>query len=405
MPSPVIDLLCRLIEARSVTPDDAGAYDTLEPLLQAAGFRTERLAFGSNETRDGDSAPVTNLWARWGNWDNAAPLFVFAGHVDVVPAGDIDQWHSDPFSPTIADGNLYGRGAADMKSGVAAMITAAVQFCRYADPNAARLAILLTSDEEGPAIWGTRAVVEWLADTRIDACLIAEPTCVDRFGDTLKVGRRGSLTGTIEYRGVQGHVAYPHLADNALHRLVDFAHRLKQRWRTSPMEPAPDDDTTSAADIDSWPTTVQIVAIDNDAGANNVIPAAARGVFNLRFGTDENAEDLKQTISALADAIGQNRIDWHPVSPPYLSDPSGALVRIAREVVEKHTGIRPTLSATGGTSDGRFLNTISTELIEFSCRSHCIHQVNEHVAIADVEQLVGIYEDILAAYFQCPSPA
>jgi succinyl-diaminopimelate desuccinylase len=368
-----LDLAKQLIACRSLTPDDAGCMPLLGARLAAAGFSCERM----------DRGAVRNLWARRGA---GAPLVCLAGHVDVVPPGPVEQWTSDPFTPTERDGCLFGRGAADMKVGVAAMTTAAERFVAASSGHGGSLALLITSDEEGAGVDGTKAVVRELQarGERIDACIIGEPTSVTRLGDTIKNGRRGSLNGVLTINGVQCHIAYP------------------ERGR-SPILPAlPALAALAATEWDRGndyfaPTSFQISNIHAGTGANNTIPGSMEVLFNFRFSTESTDEGLKQRVHAVLDAHGlEYRLTWALSGPPFLS-PRGGLVDVVSAAVQAVTGIAPALSTTGGTSDGRFLADISREVVEFGPVSASIHGIDEHVRLADIAPLSQVYEHAIAA--------
>ena len=360
-----------LIERRSLTPDDAGCQALLASRLVPLGFRVETAVANG----------VTNGWMRRGN---ARPLVCFAGHTDVVPTGPLTDWRSDPFVPTERDGWLYGRGAADMKGSVAAFVTAIEAFLA-ASPNAGgSIALLVTSDEEGPSIDGTVKVVEQLAAAgeTIDYCIVGEPTSVDHLGDMMKNGRRGTLSGTLIVNGVQGHVAYPQLAKNPIHLaapvLAEFA-------------------ATKWDDGDAYfpPTTWQCSNIHSGTGATNVIPGALEVKFNFRFCPVSSRESLMQRFEAI---LARHAIDydlaWTGYGPPYLTG-RGKLVDVVTEAVHAVTGVTPELSCTGGTSDGRFIADICREIVEFGPVNATIHKVNERVRVAELDALSSIYRGIL----------
>ena len=371
-----LDLAKRLIACRSVTPDDGGTLEVIGARLTAAGFVCERM----------DRGPVRNLWARRGT---AAPVVCYAGHVDVVPSGPVDRWTSDPFTPTERDGKLFGRGAADMKTSVAAMVTAAERFVARVPDHRGSLALLLTSDEEGAGVDGTAAVVRELQSRGhgIDACIVGEPTSALRFGDTIKNGRRGSLNGVLRVNGIQCHIAYPDRGRNPIQTaLPALAELAATTWDRG-------NDYFS-------PTSFQISDIHAGTGANNIIPGTLDVLFNFRFSTESTAEQLKARVHAVLDA---HRLDyvlnWSLSGGPFLS-PRGGLVDVVRAAVTAVTGVTPALSTTGGTSDGRFLASVSREVVEFGPLSASIHGIDEHVRIADIGPLTAIYErtlDVLLA--------
>lgn len=368
-------LLEQLIARRSVTPDDGGCQALVAGRLSPLGFACETI----------ESGPVTNLWAlRRGAADG--PSVVFAGHTDVVPTGPLDQWSSDPFVPTHRDGRLYGRGAADMKTSLAAMVTAAERFVAAHPRHRGAIGFLLTSDEEGPAVDGTVRVVEALAarGIRLDCCIVGEPTSVERLGDTIKNGRRGSLSGRLVVRGVQGHIAYPHLARNPIHLAAPaLAELAAETWDTG-NEYFP-------------PTSWQMSNIHAGTGAGNVIPGELVVDFNFRFSTASTPESLKRRVHALLD---RHRLDyslqWTLGGEPFLT-PAGALSRALSGAIEATCGVTPQLSTTGGTSDGRFISKICEQVVEFGPVNASIHKIDEHVAVADVEPLSDIYRRTLEA--------
>jgi succinyl-diaminopimelate desuccinylase len=361
-----------LIRRASVSPEDGGCQALMIERLAAIGFTVEALPFG----------PVLNFWATRG--PSAAPTLCFAGHTDVVPPGPLEEWHSDPFVPTIRDGTLYGRGAADMKSGLAAMITATEQFVAARPDHPGRIAYLITSDEEGPSIEGTRAVVEVLRERgeRLDWCLVGEPTSEERFGDTVKIGRRGSLSGQLTVHGVQGHIAYPQLADNPVHRFAPvLAELTSRRW----------DDGNAHFE----PTSFQIANIAAGTGAPNVIPGELKVRFNLRFGPVQTVEALQRTVNEILERHAvRHTLAWHISGLPFYTPPgefSAAVVDAIRDV----TGVTPRLSTGGGTSDGRFIATLGAKVVEFGVVNRTIHKLNEHVRVEDIGLLALTYRNIL----------
>jgi succinyl-diaminopimelate desuccinylase len=367
--APTLELACELIARKSPTPDDAGCQDILRARLEPLGFRCETI----------ESNGVTNLWARRGE---AHPLVCFAGHTDVVPTGPLESWHSNPFVPTQRDGYLYGRGAADMKSSIAAFVVAVERL--LAATNAAKLrgsiALLITSDEEGPATDGTVKVVDRLraAGETIDYCIIGEPSSVDQLGDMIKNGRRGTLSGTLIVRGVQGHVAYPHLAKNPIHAVAPAIAELATiRWDEG-NEYFP-------------PTTWQVSNIHAGTGATNVIPGTLELAFNFRYATASGRDELEQRFESV---LRKHRIEydlhWTGWGRPFLT-PRGKLVEVVNEVVRDVCSITPELSCTGGTSDGRFIADICREVVELGPVNASIHKLNERVAVADLEPLTEIY--------------
>ena len=369
--SPTLQLVHDLIARRSVTPDDGGCQSMLGARLAASGFTTETIA----------SNGVTNAWMRRGT---SAPVFVFAGHTDVVPTGPLEQWHSDPFTPTLRDGQLFGRGASDMKSSIAAFVVAAEEFIRARPRHPGSIALLLTSDEEGPATDGTTKVVEALRDRgeKIDYCIVGEPTSVDRLGDTIKNGRRGSLSGRLTVKGQQGHVAYPHLARNPVHMVAPALAELA---------------TTDWDRGDEFfpPTTFQVSNIHAGTGAGNVIPGACTVDFNFRFAPASTAASLQQRCEAVLRQHGVDfEIKWTLGAAPFLT-PRGTLSSAISAAIEAVTGAPPELSTTGGTSDGRFIATFCPQVIEFGPPNATIHKINEQIAIADLEPLKDIYRGTL----------
>jgi succinyl-diaminopimelate desuccinylase len=366
-----LDLAKQLIACRSLTPDDAGCLQLLGARLAAAGFACERM----------DRGAVRNLWARRGT---GAPLVCLAGHVDVVPPGPVERWVSDPFTPTERDGYLFGRGAADMKAGVAAMTTAAERFAASSPDHRGSLALLLTSDEEGAGVDGTKAVVRELQGRgeRIDACLIGEPTSATRLGDTIKNGRRGSLNGVLTVEGIQCHIAYPERGRSPiLPALPALAELAATEWDRGNQYFAP--------------TSFQISDVHAGTGANNTIPGSMEVVFNFRFSTESTEDGLKQRVHAVLDAHGlEYELKWALSGPPFLS-PRGGLVDVVSDAVRTVTGLTPDLSTSGGTSDGRFLASISREVVEFGPVSASIHGIDEHVRLADIAPLSQVYEQVL----------
>ncbi len=372
MASSVLDLAAELIRRPSVTPEDGGCQEILIARLERLGFTIERLPFGE----------VTNLWARRGS---ATPLFCFAGHTDVVPTGPLEHWDSPPFEPSVRAGRLYGRGTADMKGSLAAMILATEAFLAAHPSYRGSIAFLITSDEEGPATDGTVRVIERLQarGEGIDYCLVGEPTSAEYLGDTLKNGRRGSLSGWLTVHGKQGHVAYPHLAKNPLHVFAPVLARLcAEQW--------------DRGNASFPPTTFQIANLHMGTGADNVIPGELELQFNFRFSTELDADRIAQRVETiLAEGDFAYDLRWRLSGNPFLT-PAGALVSATREAVAAVTGRIPELSTSGGTSDGRFVAPTGAQVVELGPLNATIHQVNEHVEIADLEQLARIYQDLLA---------
>jgi succinyl-diaminopimelate desuccinylase len=368
-----LDLATRLIACRSVTPADDGCLDLIGARLEQAGFACERLDRGS----------VRNLWARSGS---SAPLVCLAGHVDVVPPGPADRWTSDPFVATERAGCLFGRGAADMKVSVAAMVTAAERFRAVVPDHRGSLALLFTSDEEGAALDGTAAVVRELQSrrTRIDACIVGEPTSVARLGDTIKNGRRGSLNGVLRVKGMQCHIAYPERGRNPIHMaLPALAELAATEW--------------DRGNEYFSPTSFQIAHVQAGAGSNNTIPGTLDVLFNFRFSTASTAEQLQARVDAALQSHGVDYdLTWSLSGAPFLS-PRGGLVDVLSAAVSGVTGVTPVLSTGGGTSDGRFLAAVSHEVVEFGPVSASIHGIDEHVRLADVGPLSVIYERAVAA--------
>jgi succinyl-diaminopimelate desuccinylase len=360
-----------LISRRSITPKDEGCQDLLSRRLARLGFIVEPVRCGD----------VTNLWARRGK---DQPLLCFVGHTDVVPTGPLEHWHSDPFVPTERDGKLFGRGAADMKTSIAAFVVAVEDFLAKHPSHQGSIALLITSDEEGPAVDGTVKVVELLKSRgeRIDYCLVGEPTCAAKLGDTIKNGRRGSLSGTLWVRGVQAHIAYPHLGKNPVHMVAPaLAELAKTEW--------------DKGDESFPPTTWQISNIHGGTGADNVTPNDVEIKFNFRFGTASTADVLKQRVHAALDRHGLDyKLDWTLSAVPYLT-PRGKLVDALSASIRDVTSTAPDVSTTGGTSDGRFIADICSEVVEFGPVNATIHKLNEHIDLAAIEPLREIYLRLL----------
>jgi len=368
-----LELARELIARKSVTPADGGCQDLLAARLARSGFRCEPMKFGE----------VSNLWARRGS---ASPVVCFAGHTDVVPTGPLSEWHSDPFVPTIRDGKLYGRGAADMKSSIAAFVVAAEMFLKERPDHSGSIALLLTSDEEGPALDGTVRVVETLKRRReaIDYCIVGEPTSVDALGDMLKNGRRGSLSGKLVVRGIQGHVAYPHLVKNPVHLLAPALAELAKTTWDKGNESFP-------------PTSFQVSNIHAGTGAANVVPGSVEVDFNFRFSTESTEASLKSGVEGILGKHGlEYAVDWVLGASPFLSR-RGRLAETVLAAARKHTGRSAELSTTGGTSDARFIIDICPEVIELGPVNASIHKLNEHIALAELDQLTGIYLETLRA--------
>jgi succinyl-diaminopimelate desuccinylase len=376
---PTLRLLEALIARPSVTPDDAGCQALITARLAPLGFACETLAFGP------EGGMVSNLWAIH-RGTRPGPTLVLAGHTDVVPTGPLAAWTSDPFVPSHRGGLLYGRGAADMKTSIAAFTVAAEEFVRAQPDHAGALALLITSDEEGPSVDGTVKVVEALQarGERLDCCIVGEPTSVDALGDTVKNGRRGSLSGRLSVRGVQGHVAYPQLARNPIHQVAPaLAELAAMAW--------------DAGNDHFPPTTWQVSNIHGGTGATNVIPGEVLVDFNFRFSTESSPEQLKGRVAELLDRHGlEYRVDWTLGGSPFLTRP-GSLSEALGEAIHAETGRRPVLSTTGGTSDGRFIARACPQVVEFGPINASIHQIDEHVRVADIEPLKNIYRRTIAA--------
>jgi succinyl-diaminopimelate desuccinylase len=367
-----LQLTRELIARRSITPKDNGCQELLTERLTRLKFAVEPIQRGE----------VTNLWARRGT---ASPLLCFVGHTDVVPTGPLDQWHSDPFVPTEREGKLFGRGAADMKTSIAAFVVAIEDFLAGHPSHKGSIALLITSDEEGPAVEGTVKVVELLKNRneRIDYCLVGEPTCISKLGDTIKNGRRGSLAGVLRVKGVQAHIAYPHLGKNPVHMVAPaLAELAATEWDKG---------------NDSFPpTTWQISNIHAGTGADNVTPNDVEIKFNFRFGTASTADSLKQRVHAVLDRNKlEYKLDWTLSAVPYLT-PRGKLVDALSAAIRDVTGASPEVSTTGGTSDGRFIAGICSEVVEFGPVNATIHKLNEHIDLAAIEPLREIYLRLLA---------
>ena len=366
-----LELTRALIACPSVTPADAGCQALMTARLAASGFSIETLQFGS----------VTNLWARRGD---AHPVLCFAGHTDVVPTGPLEEWRSDPFTPVIRDGVLYGRGAADMKSGLAAMVTATEEFVAAHPDHRGSIAFLITSDEEGPSVDGTKRVVEALKarGETIDWCIVGEPSSGQTVGDTIKIGRRGSLSGRLTVHGVQGHVAYPQLAENPVHTLAPALAELTAR-------------TWDGGDAFFQPTTFQISNLNAGTGAPNVIPGELKARFNLRYCPVQTVEALKRTVE---DILARHRvrytIEWYVSGEPFYTPP-GELSQAAVDAITAVTGTAPRLSTGGGTSDGRFIAPLGAQVVELGVTNATIHKVNECVRVEEIGLLHRMYRGVL----------
>ena len=373
--SDTLALTQELVSRASVTPTDNGCQDLMIKRLAAAGFVVEKLNYGN----------VENFWARRGT---AGPVLCFAGHTDVVPTGPLEEWRTDPFKPVIIDGILYGRGAADMKSGLAAMVTACEQFVREHPDHKGSIAFLITSDEEGPSVDGTKRVVETLRQRgeRIDWCIVGEPSSEHLVGDTIKIGRRGSFSGRLTVHGVQGHIAYPHLAENPVHSFAPALAELTAHvW--------------DQGNEHFQPTSFQVSNINAGTGAPNVIPGELKARFNLRYNPVQTQQGLKQTVEAILDRHKvRYTIEWYVSGEPFYTPP-GTLSAAVSTAVTKMNGKPPAMSTGGGTSDGRFIATLGTQVVELGVTNASIHKVNESVAVAEIDALHGLYVEVLKQLF------
>lgn len=369
--SQTLELTQNLMARRSVTPADEGCQDVMIGRLEALGFRVERLRYGN----------VDNFWARRGG---DGPVFCFAGHTDVVPTGPLEEWRTDPFLPSVREGVLFGRGAADMKSGLAAMITATEEFVAAHPQHKGTIAYLITSDEEGPSVDGTKRVVETLSsrNERIDWCIVGEPSSEQLMGDTIKVGRRGSFSGRLTVHGVQGHVAYPHLAENPVHTLAPALAELTSReW----------DKGTEYFQ----PTTFQVSNLNAGTGAPNVIPGELKARFNLRYSPVQTQEALKEVVEGILRKHGVRfSIEWYVSGEPFYTPP-GRLSDAVGAAVQDVVGSRPKLSTGGGTSDGRFIAPLGAQVVELGVVNTTIHKVNECVRIEEIDALHRMYVNVL----------
>ena len=378
MKNETLELAEALIRRKSITPDDEGCQQLIMDRLVPLGFKAE--IFRCND--------VVNLWIRHGT---AKPLVVLAGHTDVVPPGPLEKWNTDPFVPTIRDGNLYGRGAADMKTSIAAFVTAAERFVASHPDHPGSLGLLITSDEEGPSVDGTVRVVEAMKarGETIEYCIVGEPSSVEKFGDTIKNGRRGSLTGRLVVNGIQGHVAYPHRVKNPVHLVAPaIAEMAKTEWdRGNEYFP---------------PTTWQVSNIHAGTGAQNITPGAVTVDFNFRFSTESTPESLQGRAMAILDAHGLDYdVQWVVGGKPFLTK-RGKLVETLTAAVRKVSGVTPEVNCTGGTSDGRFIIDICSEVAEFGPVNRSIHKVNEAVALAEIEPLAEVYRTAIGDLLLAP---
>jgi succinyl-diaminopimelate desuccinylase len=374
--SRTLELTVDLMGRASVTPADEGCQSVMIERLEAAGFQVEKLNYGN----------VENFWARRGT---AGPVLCFAGHTDVVPTGPLEEWRTKPFEPTVRDGVLYGRGAADMKSGLAAMVTATEEFVTAHPAHHGTIAFLITSDEEGPSVDGTKRVVETLQGRgeRIDWCIVGEPSSEAAVGDTIKIGRRGSLSGRLTVHGTQGHIAYPHLAVNPIHTLAPALAELTSReW--------------DQGNEHFQPTTFQVSNLNAGTGAPNVIPGELKARFNLRYSPVQTIERLKQTVESILRRYDVSfTLEWYVSGEPFYT-PQGALSEAVCQAVAKVAGKPPKLSTGGGTSDGRFIAALGAQIVELGVINASIHKVNEQVRAVDIDALhrmyVGVLERLLA---------
>lgn len=377
MPSYAVQLAQRLVRCPSVSPVEGGALDLLQDEFTKLGFDCTRLPFGAGEKR------IDNLFARRGT---GGPHFAFAGHTDVVPVGDAAQWQHDPFGGMLVDGKLYGRGAADMKGGIAAFVAAVSALDGANDTGS--ISFIITGDEEGDADFGTVKMVEWLQanDQVPDVCVVGEPTNPSRLGDVIKNGRRGSLSCQLRVDGVQGHVAYPHLADNPITRLIAML--------------APVNGTALDGGNDYFnPTTANVTSIDTGNEAGNVIPASVSAKFNIRFNTEHNSDDLIGWLEEHFNRVGSEwTAKWRASAQPFVT-PVGSFTALMQAAIETVTGKKPVLSTSGGTSDARFITNICP-VVEFGLVGQTMHQVDEHVDAADIEQLAKIYHEMLVRFFK-----
>jgi len=375
--SRTLQLTEQLLAIPSVTPEDAGCQALISSRLQAIGFSCETIVSGPADFR------VTNLWAKRVSQPDA-PLLVFAGHTDVVPTGPVEKWSCDPFLPTHRQGRLYGRGASDMKTSIAAFVVAAEEFIAAQPQAKLNLALLLTSDEEGPAVDGTVVVCEALRQRqeKLDYCIVGEPTSVQRTGDMIKNGRRGTMSGKLTVKGIQGHIAYPQLASNPIHLLAPaLAELVSMEW--------------DQGNDFFQPTSWQVSNIHAGTGVGNVIPGQVVVDFNFRYCTESSTESLQQRLVQVLDRHGLDyALDWIIGGLPFLTTP-GPLVDAVRSAVREECGIETELSTTGGTSDGRFISQICPQVVELGPPNATIHKIDEHVCVADIEPLKNIYRRVL----------
>lgn len=375
MSNPTLDLTKQLINAQSVTPEDAGCQALMAERLEKLGFNIQHLPFAD------EHGEVLNFWAKRGN---AKPCFVFAGHTDVVPAGNLDKWDSPPFEATIKDNRLYGRGAADMKTSLAAFITATEAFIAENPAHQGSIGFLITSDEEGPAQCGTKKVVAHLTEQQesFEYCLVGEPSSTNTLGDVIKNGRRGSLGGKLMIHGKQGHIAYPHLAENPIHLCGDIISALTSIEWDNGNQYFP-------------PTSFQISNFNSGTGASNVIPGEAEIIFNFRFSTEITAQQIQQIVESKLDELGVNYdCEWSLYGEPFLT-PEGELVNACRDAIKSVLDIETELSTSGGTSDGRFIAPTGAQVVELGPINASIHQVNENIPLDTPEKLSLLYKKIL----------
>lgn len=369
--SETLDLTLDLLARNSVTPADQGCQEVMTRRLAGLGFQVENLRYGN----------VDNFWATHGT---AGPVLCFAGHTDVVPTGPLEEWHSDPFKPAVRDGLLYGRGAADMKSALAAMVTATEHFVREHPAHKGTIAYLITSDEEGPSVDGTKKVVETLRERgqKIDWCIVGEPSSEKQLGDTIKIGRRGSLSGRLTVHGVQGHIAYPQLAENPVHTFAPALAELTTRvW--------------DKGNEHFQPTSFQISNFNAGTGAPNVIPGELKARFNLRYSPVQTIDGLKAIVEGILKKHGvRYTLEWYVSGEPFYTAP-GALSAGVTRAIQSETGLKPKFSTGGGTSDGRFIATLGAQVVELGVINATIHKVNESVTAADIDRLHRIYLNAL----------